>query len=123
MKKFAFLDFVDKPLAFVASTTALVSLVSRSPAFSPLLGSVKPSSKPGAALAAAATASRPVPSPHAIVIRNRKANILSQKILDSVGSTESNSKVGAISKEEEKEGSTVGSNVGISGGLVQYGDN
>lgn len=50
-------------------------------------------------------------------------NILSQKSLDSAGSAESSSKVGAISEEEENEGSMAGSDVGISEGLFQFGDN
>lgn len=57
MKKSAFLDFASKPSTFAASTPASFSLLTRSPAFSPLLGSVKTSPKPGAALAAAAAAS------------------------------------------------------------------
>lgn len=123
MKKSAFMDFAGKPPVFAAATPASFSLLSRSPAFSPLLGSVKPSPKPGAALAAAAAASRAVPSPHATAIKNRKANLLSQKSVDSAGSTESSSKFGAISEEEEKEGSMAGSEVGISEGLFQFGDN
>lgn len=123
MKKSAFWDFAGKPSAFAASTPASFSLLARSPAFSPLLGSVKPSPKPGAALAAAAAASRAVPSPHATAIKNRKANILSQKSLDSAGSPESSSKVGAISEEEEKEESMAGSDVGVSEELFQLEEN
>ena len=93
-------------------------LLSWSPAFSPLLGSVKPSSKAGATLATATASSRPIPSPHAAVIKKRKANILSPQSLDSAGSVESSLKVGAISEEEEKEGSMASSK-----GLFQFGDN
>lgn len=119
MKNSALWDFATKPSPFAASTSSSYSLLARSPAFTPLLGSVKPSPKPGAALAAAAAASRAVPSPHATAIKNRKANILSQKSLDSAGSGDSSSKIGAISEEEEKEESTAGSDVEISEGLFQ----
>lgn len=122
MKNSALWDFASKPSPFAASTSSSFSLLARSPAFSPLLGSVKPSPKPGAALAAAAAASRAVPSPHATAIKNRKANILSQKSLDSAGSGDSISKIGAIWEEEEKE-STVGSDMGISEGLFQLEEN
>lgn len=39
----------------------------------PLFGSVRSNAKPGAALAAAAAASRPVPTPHAAAIKSRRA--------------------------------------------------
>jgi hypothetical protein len=50
-------------------------------------------------------------------------NILTLKRLDSAGSTESSSKVGAISEEEEKEESTAGSDVGVSEELFQLEEN
>ncbi|KAF8379911.1 hypothetical protein HHK36_027376 [Tetracentron sinense] len=52
--------------------------------FSPLFGGVKPNAKPGAALAAAAAASRSIPTPHAAAIKWRRAGGGTlHKVLDS----------------------------------------
>ena len=49
----------------------------------PLFGSVRSNAKPGAALAAAAAASRPVPTPHAAAIKSRRAGSGAlQRVLD-----------------------------------------
>eukprot|EP01018_Ginkgo_biloba_P013146 Gb_27586 [translate_table: standard] len=119
MKKSAFWDFTGRTLPFAAPSSAYTpasSLLARSPALSPLLGSVKPSPKPGAALAAAAAASRAVPSPHAAAIKSRKSNFLSQKSLDLAGIPDSTKKIVAILEEEGREGNKSDSYAGLSEG-------
>ncbi|XP_010251529.1 PREDICTED: vacuolar protein sorting-associated protein 8 homolog isoform X2 [Nelumbo nucifera] len=49
--------------------------------FSPLFGGVKANPKPGAALAAAAAASRSIPTPHAAAIKSRRASSSIQRKL------------------------------------------
>ncbi|XP_077245678.1 transducin family protein / WD-40 repeat family protein [Tasmannia lanceolata] len=57
----------------------------------PLFGSIKQNPKPGAALAAAAAASRSIPTPHAAAIKFRRANsgALQKLLLRSQGSVDS----------------------------------
>ncbi|KAK4744669.1 hypothetical protein SAY87_010981 [Trapa incisa] len=58
----------------------------------PLFGGVRSSAKPGAALAAAAAASRTIPTPHAVAIKSRRAFLASRQLhsTSSLASSSSN---------------------------------
>ncbi|GLJ14759.1 hypothetical protein SUGI_0239380 [Cryptomeria japonica] len=74
--------------------------------FSDFSGSVRPSPRPGEALAAAAKASRAVPSPHAAVLKNKMANSLSLKSLDTFELSNTSQKTEEVEDELEKEYTT-----------------
>ncbi|XP_020519433.1 uncharacterized protein LOC18428491 isoform X2 [Amborella trichopoda] len=92
-----------------------------------LFGGIKPSPKPGAALAAAAAASRTVPTPHATAIKFRKARGALQKMLireDSNSSLNEYDETGSehISENNQGDGfSSVGSeqSASVSGEKVE----
>ncbi|RYR24196.1 hypothetical protein Ahy_B02g057703 isoform A [Arachis hypogaea] len=71
--------------------------VTRPPPFSSLLGGVRSNAKPGAALAAAAAASRSVPTPHAAAIKSRR----SLQKLAALGSGELSSSIGGIGDDSD----------------------
>ncbi|KAK3004785.1 hypothetical protein RJ639_020124, partial [Escallonia herrerae] len=55
------------------------------PSLPPLFGGARPNAKPGAALAAAAAASRSIPTPHAAAIKSRRASAATlQKALENI---------------------------------------
>ncbi|MED6196098.1 hypothetical protein PIB30_044081 [Stylosanthes scabra] len=71
--------------------------VSRPPPFSSLLGGVRSNAKPGAALAAAAAASRSIPTPHAAAIKSRR----SLQKLAALGSGELSSSISGIGDDSD----------------------
>ncbi|KAK8509712.1 hypothetical protein V6N13_093565 [Hibiscus sabdariffa] len=80
--KFSSFKRIGDPIWRVPSTSSSSSSSKQLPT---LFGGVKSNSKPGAALAAAAAASRSIPSPHAAAIKSRRAvsgGIL-QRVVDS----------------------------------------
>ncbi|KAF5201636.1 Vacuolar protein sorting-associated protein 8-like protein [Thalictrum thalictroides] len=86
-----------------------------------LFGGVRANPKPGAALAAAAAASRSIPTPHAAAIKSRRANsdaallyIVQSEELDSVDVTEATDPSGKVSVNVESETIKLDSRIGDS---------